>query len=92
VNAPGATVAERIRQKLAELHPDSLEVRDDSAAHAGHAGARSGGGHYSIVIVSPDFAGHPPQRRHRMVYAALGAMMQQEIHALAIQAYAPDEI
>ena len=92
MNAPGATVSERIRQRLAALHPESLEIQDDSAAHAGHAGARAGGGHYSIVIVSPAFAGQPAQRRHRMVYAALGAMMTQEIHALAIQAYAPDEI
>jgi len=81
-----------MRQRLASLQPESLEIQDDSAAHAGHAGARDGGGHYRVVIVASAFAGQPAQRRHRMVYAALGEMMAREIHALTIQAYAPDEI
>ncbi len=85
-------VADRIEQKLATLKPESLEVVDESAAHAGHAGAAAGGGHYRLVIVSQAFAGKPAQVRHRMVYEALGAMMKHDIHALAIRAYAPGEI
>lgn len=86
------TVAERIEEKLAALRPESLEVVDESRAHAGHEGAKSGGGHYRLVIVSMEFAGKTAQLRHRMVYEALGPMMKQEIHALAIKAYAPGEI
>ena len=86
------TVADRIEQKLAALGPESLELVDESAAHAGHEGARSGGGHYRLVIVARAFAGKPVQLRHRMVYEALGPMMTREIHALAIKAYAPGEI
>ena len=82
----------RIQEKLATLAPESLEILDESAAHAGHEGARGGGGHYRLTIVSPRFAGQPMQARHRMVYDALGALMTKEIHALAIKAYAPGEI
>jgi BolA protein len=80
-----------IEQKLAALQPSRLEIRDDSAQHAGHEGAKGGGGHYSLTIVSPQFSGKNTVARHRLVYAALGSMMQQQIHALAIRAYAPDE-
>ena len=86
------TVAERIQQKLATLAPESIEILDESAGHAGHEGARAGGGHYRLTIVSREFAGKPVQSRHRMVYDALGSMMAGEIHALAIKAYAPGEI
>jgi len=86
------TVAERIQQRLAALKPESLEILDESGEHAGHEGARSGGGHYRLVIVSREFAGKPIQLRHRMVYEALAPMMKKEIHALAIKAYAPGEI
>ena len=85
-------VAGRIQEKLAGLAPESLEILDESAAHAGHEGARGGGGHYRLTIVSPRFAGQPMQARHRMVYDALGPLMTKEIHALAIKAYAPGEI
>ena len=85
-------VAQRIEQRLAALAPESLEIVDESAAHAGHEGAKGGGGHYRLLIVSPEFAGKPAQLRHRMVYEALGPMMKNEIHALAIRAYAPGEI
>ena len=68
----------------------SLDVRDDSARHAGHAGA-SAGGHYSVTIVSPAFAGKPRVARQRMVYDALAEAMQRGIHALAITALTPDE-
>ena len=86
------TVADRIEKKLAALKPESLEIVDESRAHAGHEGAKAGGGHYLLVIVSPEFAGKTAQLRHRMVYDALGPMMKHEIHALAIKAYAPGEI
>ena len=86
------TVADRIEKKLAALKPESLEIVDESGAHAGHEGAKSGGGHYRLVIVSPEFAGKTAQLRHRMVYEALGPLMKHEIHALAIKAYAPGEI
>ncbi len=83
---------ERIRALLqAALAPASLEVSDDSHRHAGHAGARGGQGHFGVDIVSAAFAGKPPLARHRLVYAALGAMMQTDIHALAIRARAPGE-
>jgi BolA protein len=81
-----------IREKLAALAPESLDIEDESAQHAGHAGARSGGGHYALTLVSAHFAGQPLQARHRMVYDALGPLMHKEIHALTIRAYAPDEI
>jgi len=80
-----------IEQKLAALQPSRIEIRDDSALHAGHEGAKGGGGHYSLTIVSPQFAGKNTLARHRLIYAALGSMMQQQIHALAIRAYAPGE-
>jgi BolA protein len=92
LTAPHITVAQQIRQKLDALGPESLEIVDESAKHAGHEGARSGGGHYQLVIVSRQFEGKPAQLRHRMVYEALGPMMKKEIHALAIKAYAPGEI
>jgi len=86
------TTAELIQQKLSKLNPESLEILDDSGQHAGHEGARGRGGPYRLPIVSQQFAGKPVQRRHRMVYEALGQMMKSEIHALSIQAYAPEEI
>ena len=83
---------ERIEQRLAVLTPDSVELIDDSAHHAGHEGAKGGGGHFQLIIVSPQFSGKSTQARHRMVHAALGTMLEQEIHALSIKAYTPDEI
>ena len=81
----------RIRAALeAAFAPQSLEVVDDSHKHAGHAGARDGRGHFSVDIVSPAFAGMSPLARHRAVYAALGAMMETDIHALSIRAGAPE--
>jgi BolA protein len=86
------TVSQRIEQQLASLAPVSLEILDESAAHAGHEGARGGGGHFRLIIVSREFTGKPIQSRHRMIYDALGSLMKKEIHALAITAYAPGEI
>ncbi len=81
---------ERIRAKLtAALSPVSLEIEDESHLHAGHAGARGGGGHYTVRIVSSAFEGKPPLACHRQVYAALEDMMQKEIHALSIEASTP---
>ena len=83
---------ERIRALLTEaLAPQSLDVADDSHKHAGHAGARDGQGHFGVDIVSSAFAGKLPLARHRLVYAALGDMMQTDIHALSIRARTPDE-
>jgi BolA protein len=86
------SVAQAIRERLAVLEPESLELTDESGEHVGHEGAKGGGGHYRLTIVSPRFAGKARLERHRLVYGALGAMMQKEVHALAIEALAPDEI
>jgi BolA protein len=81
-----------MRERLGVLEPDALEITDDSAAHAGHAGAAPGGNtHWSVAIVARSFAGKPTVARHRMVYAALGDLMNNPIHALQIKARAPDE-
>ena len=84
-------VAQLIRERLSALAPESISIEDESAQHVGHVGARGGGGHYRLTIVSPRFAGLPLQARHRMVYDSLGPLMHREIHALAISAYAPGE-
>lgn len=73
------------------LAPDELTVSDDSAAHAGHAGAREGG-HYRVRIVSEHFRGLTVLQRHRLVYAALGELRASGIHALAIEARTRDEL
>ena len=86
------TRIERIRAALAALQPVTLDVIDDSHKHAGHEGARDGRGHFTVRIVSPVFAGKAPLARHRAIYAALGEMMQTDIHALAIEAKAPGEV
>ena len=86
------TRVDMIREKLtAALAPTRLEIQDDSAKHAGHEGARGGGGHFNVQIVSAEFSGKSLVERHRMVYGALGDAMQSEIHALSIQAKTPDE-
>ncbi|MCG6873136.1 MAG: BolA family transcriptional regulator [Gammaproteobacteria bacterium] len=72
--------------------PESLEVRDESAEHAGHAGAASGGGHYRLTIVADAFREQDALARHRLIYSALGQLMEKDIHALSIQAFSPDEI
>ena len=83
------TRIERLREVLeSTLHPTLLAIRDDSAKHAGHAGAREGG-HFHVVITAPGFAGIPALERHRMVYAAAAELMGREIHALSIDARSP---
>lgn len=85
------SVIEAMRARLAALDPVSIEVIDDSAKHAGHAGAKGGGGHFRLTIVSPRFTGCRTMERHRLVYDALGPLMKREIHALSITARSPDE-
>ena len=82
----------KMRARLAVLEPVQLEIIDESHNHAGHAGARQGGGHYVVHIVSAQFAGKNTVARHRMIYSAMGDLMKREIHALTIQALAPNEI
>ena len=92
MSAP-ASRAERIRALLdAALAPSVLELTDESALHAGHAGAASGGSHFRLRIVSPRFEGQRLVMRHRLVYDSVHAMMHTEIHALAITALAPSEL
>jgi len=82
---------EKIRRVLtARLAPVELVVRDDSAAHAGHAGAREGG-HFSVRVVSDRFAGRTRMQRHQLVYEAVAELMRTDIHALSIQARTPQE-
>ena len=81
----------KIRQALtARLTPLSLEIRDDSAKHAGHAGAREGG-HFSVTVVSDRFAGCTRMQRHQLVYEAVSELLRTDIHALSIQARTPQE-
>jgi BolA protein len=87
------TVADEIRKRLGALSPARLDLLDESAKHAGHAGAAPGGNtHWKLTIVSAAFAGNPTVARHRMIYQALGDLMQNPIHALSISARAPGEI
>jgi BolA protein len=86
-----SAVARAIRQRLAALDPVRVDLADESALHAGHEGARSGGGHFRLTIVSPRFANQNTVTRHRLVYAALGPLMEREIHALASKALTPEE-
>ena len=86
------TIADEIRKRLNTLAPSRLELLDESAKHAGHAGAAPGGNtHWKLAIVSAAFAGKPTVARHRMIYQALGELMQHPIHALSINAKSPDE-
>lgn len=90
-NLPTSDIEALFREQLAGLKPIRLAVIDDSALHAGHAGARNGGGHYRLLIVAEAFAGQTTVKRHRMVFGALGELMRSKIHALSIQAMTPDE-
>lgn len=84
--------AGRLQARLrSALQPTELQVIDDSHLHAGHAGAADGHGHFTVWLVSERFTGLPVVRRHRLVYEAVGDMMQTDIHALSITALAPGE-
>ena len=80
-------------EKLLEaaLSPSYLLVKDQSHLHAGHAGAKEGKGHFEVIVVSDKFAGHNRIARHRIIYDALGALMDSDIHALQIKAFLPSE-
>jgi BolA protein len=81
-----------IRSRLeAAFSPQALEIIDDSHLHAGHAGAKDGRGHFRVRIVSGQFVGTKTLERHRMVYAALGSLMQTDIHALSVTALGPED-
>lgn len=84
-----AEIEKRLNQAFA---PETIGVDDESHLHAGHEGARDGRGHFRVLIVSGKFIGKRMLQRHRMVYAALGEMMQNDIHALTIDAWTPDEL
>lgn len=82
---------EQIRERLQSLHPVCVEIEDDSHLHEGHPGARDGRGHFRVRIVADCFADESKLSRHRMVYQALGSLMQSEIHALSISTLTPAE-
>jgi len=93
VSAAGdvATRVERIRAALHErLHPVQLQIRDDSAAHAGHVGG-GGKGHFRVLIVSEEFSGKTLVQRHRLVHDALAPLLETDIHALVLNTRSPDE-
>jgi BolA protein len=73
------------------LSPESLEVIDRSHEHAGHEGAKAGGGHFDVIIIAETFNDMSTVQRHRAIYDALGDAMKTEIHALSIRAYTPEE-
>ncbi len=85
-------LSQQINEKLKVFAPLSVEILDESGLHIGHAGAKGGGSHFQLNIVSHHFSGKSRVERHRMIYAALGTLMQHAIHALAINARNPDEL
>lgn len=87
-----AIAADDLRKRLLDgLAAEAVEVEDESARHAGHAGAREGGGHYRARIVSARFEGKSPVERHRLVYEALAGLVGGEIHALSMTLLTPAE-
>ncbi|MGH8050333.1 MAG: BolA family protein [Arenimonas sp.] len=88
-----STRIEKIRSAIEiSLKPSSLEIIDQSHRHAGHVGARDGRGHFDVHVVSDLFKGKLPLARHRLVFAAVGNLMETDIHALSIKALSPDEV
>jgi BolA protein len=86
------TTTDLILQRLSVLEPETCNLEDESAQHRGHAGAASGGGHFRLTLVSPKFRNLSTLARHRLVYEAMGELMQREIHALSITALTPEEL
>ena len=83
---------QQIESRLqAAFYPDTLSVIDESHHHIGHEGAKGGGGHYRLVIISAEFFGKSELQRQRLVYKALGELMRSKIHALSIKTLSPDE-
>lgn len=87
-----ASAADLLRERLASLEPELVELYDESHEHTGHAGARDGGGHFQLTIVSRRFAGLTRIARHRLVYQAVGDLIPARVHALAITAHTPEEM
>jgi BolA protein len=86
-------IEQTLRERLARLRPEAVEIYDDSRDHAGHRGAReSGGGHFEVVVISPLFEGRSALARHRMVYDTVSDLIPATIHALSIRAYTPSEV
>ena len=85
------TVVDTLRARLAPLAPAVIEITDDSAQHAGHAGAAAGGGHFSLLIVSEAFSGLPRLARHQRVLQEVADLVPHPIHALSIRALTPEE-
>ncbi|MBL8423891.1 MAG: BolA family transcriptional regulator [Candidatus Accumulibacter phosphatis] len=90
--AAAEAVDATVRERLALLSPIRLELIDDSARHAGHAGARGGGGHYRLLIVAAVFAGQTRLARHRLINQLLGDLIPARMHALSIKAMTPEEV
>ncbi len=86
-----ATREARIRAALETLAPLRIALIDESHKHVGHAGARDGRGHFAVEIVSAAFEGELPLARHRRVFAALGRLMETDIHALSLKTLSPRE-
>ncbi|WP_246167809.1 BolA family protein [Propionivibrio limicola] len=91
-HANAAALEIEMQHRLSTLNPQQIDLIDDSALHAGHAGAQNGGRHYRLRIVSTEFAGLSTLNRHRRIYVALGDLMHSKIHALSINALTPEEI
>jgi BolA protein len=84
---------EEIQRRLeTELQAETVQVEDEGHKHVGHEGAKDGRGHFHVLIVAELFEGKSPIQRHRLVYRAMGELMQTDIHALAIEAYTPAEL
>ena len=86
------SIIRTIKQKLTFLSPEKIEIIDESRKHLGHEGAKNGGGHFLLTIVSGNFYKKSTIERHRIIYDALGEMVGRDIHALSIKAYTPEEI
>ncbi|MCW5626447.1 MAG: BolA family transcriptional regulator [Burkholderiales bacterium] len=88
-----ASLADLVRERLVPLAATHLDIHDDSAAHAGHAGVveAGGGGHFEVLVVAAIFEGKSRVARHRLVYDRVRDLMPHRIHALAITAHTPDE-
>ena len=91
MSAQPGSIAGTLEARLASLGPIVFELADDSAEHVGHAGAAGGGGHFSLLIVSPQFSGLTRLARHRAVLDRVSDLIPHPVHALAIRAYTPDE-
>ena len=89
---PNLRKGEITKRLQAAFEPDTLGVEDESYKHEGHEGAKDGRGHFRVLIIAEEFSGKTLLERHRMVYRALDEMMRLDIHALAIDAWAPEEL